>query len=67
MNAKNKAVVKAVIALTKNLNLDVLAEGVETDAHVDFLREQDCELVQGFRYYKPIELEIIKVYLEQER
>lgn len=53
-NHKNKAVVKTMITLANNLELDVIAEGVETKAQVDFLREQDCKLVQGYRYFKPM-------------
>lgn len=60
LNDKNKAVTKAVIALAKSLDLEVLAEGVETDAQADFLKEQGCELVQGFRYYKPMKSEEIE-------
>lgn len=55
LNIKNKAVIKAVIALAKSLELEVLAEGVEDDSHVHFLKQQDCRLVQGYLYYKPME------------
>src|SRR5690606_24403142 len=54
LNNVNKAVIKAVIALAKNLELEVLAEGVETDAQLEFLKQQDCSLVQGFHYFKPM-------------
>mgnify|MGYP001496404868 CR=1 FL=1 len=54
LDEKNKAVTKAVIALAKSLELEVLAEGVETDTQVQFLKEQGCSLVQGFLYYKPM-------------
>lgn len=64
LNVKNKAVVKAVIALADNLELDVLAEGVETDAQVHFLREQNCKLVQGYRYFKPMAAQDIEMYLK---
>lgn len=55
LNARNQAVIKAVIALARNLEMEVLAEGVETDSQVDFLRRQECVLVQGFRYFRPME------------
>lgn len=60
LNLKNKSVIKAVIALAQNLELDVLAEGVETDSQADFLKEQNCFLVQGYRYYKPMDAENIE-------
>ena len=40
--------------MAKSLNLDVLAEGVETQEQLDFLRRQKCGEVQGFLFSKPI-------------
>lgn len=61
MNTKNQAVIKSVIALAKTLGLEVLAEGVETDSQVAFLKDQGCELVQGYLYYRPMAAEEIKL------
>lgn len=63
LNSKNQAVVKAMIALANNLELDVIAEGVETPAHVDFLRSQHCYLAQGFHYFKPMYSSELEQYL----
>lgn len=63
LNLKNKSVIKAVIALAGSLDLEVLAEGVETDAQVEFLKEQQCYIVQGYRYYKPMESEKLEALL----
>jgi len=63
LNTKNQAVIKSVIALAKSLGLEVLAEGVETVRQELFLKDQGCELVQGYRYYKPMAAEEIKLYL----
>lgn len=55
-------ITKAVIALAQSLNLEVLAEGVETKGQKDFLLEHGCENIQGYYYSKPIpadELEVI--------
>lgn len=41
-------VTKAIIALGKNLDLKIIAEGVESPAHVDFLRENACDEMQGY-------------------
>lgn len=49
----DRAVIKAIIALAKNLKLQVVAEGVETKSQSDFLREQGCDILQGFYYGKP--------------
>jgi len=42
------AIVTGIIALAHSLRLEVVAEGVETEAQLNFLREQGCELFQGF-------------------
>jgi EAL domain-containing protein (putative c-di-GMP-specific phosphodiesterase class I) len=43
-----------VIALGQKLNLRVIAEGVETDAQVAFLRECNCDEMQGYHFSKPV-------------
>lgn len=47
-------ITKVVIALSKSLNLKVIAEGVETKEQRDFLIENGCENIQGYFYSKPI-------------
>ena len=48
------AIARAVIALGSNLNMEILAEGVETQAQSDFLTEAGCHILQGYLYSKPI-------------
>ncbi|MBU1191730.1 MAG: EAL domain-containing protein [Gammaproteobacteria bacterium] len=50
----NANLVKAIIAMTSNLGMDVLAEGVETQDQVKALRDMDCSLMQGFLYSRPL-------------
>ncbi len=48
-------IIKAVIGLGRNLDLQVVAEGVETAEQVDFLRASHCEFAQGYYFSKPLE------------
>jgi diguanylate cyclase len=54
-DARNAAIVAALIPLAHSLNLEVVAEGVETRAQQDFLIERGVRWLQGFRYYRPME------------
>ncbi len=51
---EDMTLVKAVIAMAHSMGLDVVAEGVETEAQADFLREQLCEELQGYLFSKPL-------------
>lgn len=53
----DKAIVKAVIGMAHNLNLKVIAEGVETTEQLDFLIDNDCNSVQGYLFSRPVKLE----------
>lgn len=54
---KGKIVISHTIAMAKDLDLGVIAEGVETKEHVDFLRESSCDIAQGYYFAKPMPLE----------
>ncbi|WP_111977344.1 bifunctional diguanylate cyclase/phosphodiesterase [Algibacillus agarilyticus] len=48
------AISAAIIAMAHKLKLHVIAEGVETQEHIDFLVENECEIGQGFLFSKPL-------------
>ncbi len=48
------SIARTIIALGRALNLSVIAEGVETVEHEDFLIKEGCDEVQGFRYSRPV-------------
>ncbi|WP_261842640.1 putative bifunctional diguanylate cyclase/phosphodiesterase [Aliamphritea ceti] len=50
----DREIVKAIINLARSLNIEVIAEGVETRAQHDFLIEHDCYQAQGFLYSRPM-------------
>ena len=54
-NESDKAVASAVISLGQKLNLRVIAEGVETAEQVAFLRDNNCDEIQGYHFSRPIE------------
>jgi EAL domain-containing protein (putative c-di-GMP-specific phosphodiesterase class I) len=49
------AVVAAIVAMTHNLDLEVVAEGVETPAQADLLRSWGCPIGQGYLFGRPVE------------
>ncbi|MCC5598656.1 EAL domain-containing response regulator [Nostoc favosum] len=51
---QKSAITKALIQMAHNLNLDVVAEGVETEAELAFLRQHNCNYMQGFLFSRPL-------------
>ncbi|MBB5202709.1 diguanylate cyclase (GGDEF)-like protein [Inhella inkyongensis] len=49
----DEAIIRTVIALARSLNLHTVAEGVESDPQLEFLREEGCEQVQGYLLGRP--------------
>jgi EAL domain-containing protein (putative c-di-GMP-specific phosphodiesterase class I) len=53
-DSQGLAIVEAVIGLARSLGMDVVAEGVETPAQLEVLRERGCHLIQGYLFARPM-------------
>jgi len=61
------AVVRAIILMSKSLNFNIIAEGVETENQVGFLHALGCQVGQGYLFSKPIESEAFVKLLTRSR
>ncbi|MCH7937335.1 MAG: EAL domain-containing protein [Proteobacteria bacterium] len=61
------AIVRAIVSMAKNLNLTIIAEGVETDNQVSFLSALGCDTGQGYLFSKPIPAEDFVKLLTKDR
>lgn len=59
-NSRDREIVKGIVRLAQSLEAQVTAEGVETEAQLEFLLEQGCEEIQGYYYYRPLPPEEIE-------
>ena len=58
-----RAIVQAILAMSRSLNLDVTAEGVETPQQLALLQEQSCGTVQGFLLGRPMRAAVVPGFL----
>jgi diguanylate cyclase (GGDEF)-like protein len=61
------AIARAIILMAKSLSLEVLAEGIETEEQLAFLRKEGCDLGQGYLFAKPMRAENIPSILQYPR
>lgn len=62
---EDAAITRAIIAMAHSLGLKVVAEGVETQTQLDFLRSNGCDEVQGYLISRPIEAEVLAEVLRE--
>ncbi|WGS21745.1 EAL domain-containing protein [Bradyrhizobium sp. ISRA463] len=60
--AEDAAIVRSIIAMARNLKLEVTAEGVETAAQEAFLAAEGCDELQGFRFSKPLPAKTFEIF-----
>ena len=65
-DSDEKIIIPSIIDMAKKLKLDVVCEGVETKQQVDFLRDVDCDIAQGYYYSRPVPLHVFSGMLSDE-
>ncbi|ADE11815.1 diguanylate cyclase/phosphodiesterase with PAS/PAC sensor(s) [Sideroxydans lithotrophicus ES-1] len=66
VDSSDEAIVSTIIAMAHSLNLDVIAEGVETDEQKQILLNKGCIHYQGYLFGKPVPIEQLEVMLKQD-
>ena len=66
-NIKDEGIIKIMLELGRTLGLNVVAEGVETEQQLAFLKENLCSEIQGFYFYKPMIAEDLVSILSIQR
>ena len=64
ISGDDETITSAIIALAHSLKLQVIAEGVETSAQLDFLKERACDEMQGFYFAKPMSTDAISALFQ---
>ena len=62
-NGENIEIIKAILNLARDLNMGVIAEGIETECQFDLLKDLNCEFGQGFYFAKPMDFTAIESLL----
>lgn len=65
-NAKIELIVQTLIGMAANLDLEIVAEGVETREQLDFLVRHGCRMYQGFFFGRPLTFEELEGQLDVE-
>lgn len=67
LQSGDDALIKAIIAMGKSLNMKVIAEGVETKEQLTFLQTHHCHYAQGYYFSKPVSADQIELILKQHQ
>lgn len=62
-NGEGGTIAATIVAMAHALNKNVVAEGVETQAQLNFLRKHNCELIQGYFYSRPLPADELATYV----
>ncbi|MFC3212175.1 sensor domain-containing protein [Planomicrobium okeanokoites] len=63
-DVSNRTLTKSILEVAHNLDLKVIAEGIETETQCEILKDWSCEIGQGYYFSKPLSLKDLKVFLK---
>jgi len=66
-DADDRAIISAIIGMAHTLGLRVVAEGLDTEEQMAFLKEQGCDELQGFLFSRPLPVDQINTWLEENQ
>ncbi len=64
---EDEIIIKAIISMAQSLNLNIVAEGVETQKQLDFLKAKHCREMQGYFFSKPVRAQALEALLKQQK
>jgi diguanylate cyclase (GGDEF)-like protein/PAS domain S-box-containing protein len=65
-DSNDRAIVSAIIRMAQALGMQTTAEGVETEAQLEFLREQGCDEAQGYHFSRPLAPDALETFLRSQ-
>ena len=65
-NPKTKSIVHSIIGMAHEIGIKTVAEGVETEEQVSFLRQSGCDYIQGYYYSKPVPIDQFEEVLREK-
>jgi EAL domain-containing protein (putative c-di-GMP-specific phosphodiesterase class I) len=65
-SADAEHIIRAIISLSHSLQISVVAEGVETEGQLEFLRQQHCDEIQGYYYARPMPWDRLVEFLNSQ-
>lgn len=66
IDSADEAIVATIITMAHNLKMSVIAEGVETEIQLQYLRDRKCEEVQGYYFSKPLAADLLENYMSDK-
>ncbi|MCG8551089.1 MAG: EAL domain-containing protein [Desulfobacterales bacterium] len=63
---ENLEIAKAIITLAQNLDLEVIAEGIESHSQLETLQGMGCDFIQGYYFSKPVPHHHVQALLEKD-